>query len=53
MSQPQEEREFKVMITVSDGQGNTLNRNFVYSQSTDYSAQVADLVETFLETENI
>ena len=51
MSQP---KEFKVTITVLDEQGSSLNRNFDYSlNAIDYNEQVDDLIDAFLEAENL
>ena len=53
MSKPNEPKEFKVTITVIDEQGSSLNRNYIYGTETNYNEEVADLIETFIEAENI
>ncbi len=53
MSQPNEPKQFKVTITVTDEQGNTLNRNHDYQSGKNYNETVEDLVETFLEAQNL
>lgn len=53
MSQPQEPKQFKVTITVTDEQGNTLNRNIDYQVGNSYNETVEDLVDSFLEAENL
>lgn len=53
MSKTNEPKQFKVTITVTDEMGNELSRNLNYSQGANYNHAVEDLVDSFLEAENL
>lgn len=53
MSQPNEPKQFKVTITVTNEQGNELERNFDYQVGKNYNETVEDLINSFLEAENL
>lgn len=53
MSQPNEPKQFRVNITVTDEQGNELERKSDYNHAHNYDNVVEDLVDSFLEAEEL
>jgi hypothetical protein len=53
MSKTQDPKEFKVTIIVTDEQGNELQRKVDYKVGRNFSSAVEDLVDSFLEAENL
>lgn len=51
MSKPQEEREFKIVITVKDDKGVELERDYNYSPNMDYTDEVYDMIQTHIDAE--